>query len=216
MLPRLDRIKPSASTSNRHAPRSLRCRTGSCQDATQVFRSAHLPHRLITLAVAAQNCRNAATSMRRKGFGVAAALRRGGFPATSAGAGPAGVAALRVPGRVAGCRHCVRNAAALAGQGFRENVAAWRPDFAPRAPPPAPAPDPAAKTWAQGTRPGRRMGVVIPAPRSPRLGPARPPVGPDPRPGAPPSPADAAPRPPPSVDRRQNRRGLGVSQGELP
>jgi hypothetical protein len=41
------------------------------------------------------------------------------------------------------------------------------------------APDPAAKTRAQGTRPGRRMGVVIPARRLPRCGPGRPPVGPE-------------------------------------
>lgn len=35
-----------------------------------------------------------------------------------------------------------------------------------------------AKTRAQGTRSGRRMGVVIPARRLPRCGPGRPPVGP--------------------------------------
>mgnify|MGYP001233778577 FL=1 len=49
----------------------------------------------------------------------------------------------------------------------------------------------------QGTRPGRRMGVVIPARRLPRCGPARPPVGPDPRPGGLPSPPPSVPPCPP-------------------
>ena len=42
---------------------------------------------------------------------------------------------------------------------------------------------PRPKTRSQGTRAGRRMGVVIPTLRSPRCGPARPPLGPDPHPG---------------------------------
>ena len=127
-----------------------------------------------------------------KGSGVAAALRHGGFPATSAGAeGPAGVAASRIPGRVAGYRHCVRNAAALAGQWFRANVAALRQDFAPRAPQPAPD--------------RRRTG-----PRGQNLGPGDAPGPPDG--GGHPGPAIAPPRTRAAPSRaRPARRGPALA-----
>ena len=51
MLPRLDRIQPSAPTRDRHAARSPRCRAGSCRNVVQVFRSAPLPQRPVSQSV---------------------------------------------------------------------------------------------------------------------------------------------------------------------
>jgi hypothetical protein len=84
-------------------------------------------------------------------------------------------------------------------------------------PPTAAAPDPAAKNSGPGDAPGPpdgggHPGPAIAPPRT-RAAPSRArPARPGPRPRRPPP----RPGPPGSVDRRQNPRGLGMPQGELP
>jgi hypothetical protein len=164
MLPRLDRIQPSAPITNRHAPRSPRCRAGPRGNATRF--SGPRPKKAVKAVNAAPGHapagRVSPAVARAKAVKVAKAAKVApGFATTRPTISPS-PRKKGGEGGEAGGR--ARDTAFTTFTAFRRPPPRARVAPSPdrRRPPPRRTPRP--KTRAQGTRPGRRKGGGHPGP----------------------------------------------------